>query len=133
MEMTRDECVKLVQAMWKYKDCGYSEHEIEKALDGILKEQKPIEKLEKIGRKKMIHSKTYKATWVLTWLTLQVARITTIASAGIIFISEMDVNKFNLGQMALIKFGAIIIGFIVVMGLNRIIEAVEYYCHEFDI
>jgi len=81
----------------------------------------------------MKHSKMYVASWVLTWLMLQLARLITIAAAGIIFISEMDVNKFNLGQMALIKFGAIIIGFIVVMGLNRIIEAVEYYCHEFDI
>jgi hypothetical protein len=50
-----------------------------------------------------------------------------------IVISEMDVNKFNLGQMALIKFGAIFIGFIVVMVLNRVIKAVEYYCHEYDI
>ena len=81
----------------------------------------------------MKHSKTYIASWVLTWLTLQVTRIITIAGAGIIVISEMDVNKFNLGQIALIKFGAIIIGFILVMVLNRIIEAVEYYCHEYDI
>lgn len=78
-------------------------------------------------------SKTYVASWVLTWLTLQATRFITIAGAGIIVISEMDVNKFNLGQMALIKFGAIIIGFIVVMVLNRIIEAVEHYCHEYDI
>lgn len=131
--MTREECVKVVQAMWKYKDCGYSEHEIEKALDEILKAQEPIAKLEKIEGKKMKKSKLYRASWVLTWLTLQATRIITIIGAGIIVISEMDVNKFNLGQMALIKFGAIIIGFIVVMVLNRIIEAVEHYCHEYDI
>lgn len=81
----------------------------------------------------MKKSKMYVASWVLTWLTLQATRIITIACAGIIFISEMDVNKFNFGQMALIKFGAIFIGFIVVMGLNRTIEAVEHYCHEYNI
>jgi hypothetical protein len=81
----------------------------------------------------MKHSKMYVASWVLTWLTLQATRFITIAGAGIIVISEMDVNKFNLGQMALIKFGAIFIGFAVVMVLNRVIEAVEYYCHEYDI
>ena len=81
----------------------------------------------------MKHSKMYVASWVLTWLMLQLARLTTIAGAGIIFISEMDVNKFNLGQIALIKFGAIIIGFIVVKVLNRVIEAVEHYCYEYDI
>jgi len=81
----------------------------------------------------MKHSKMYVASWVLTWLMLQLARLITIASAGIIFISEMDVNKFNLGQMALIKFGAIIIGFMLVTVLNRMIEAVEHYCHEYDI
>jgi len=81
----------------------------------------------------MKHSKMYVASWVLTWLMLQATRLITIAAAGIIFISEMDVNKFNLGQMALIKFGAIIIGFMLVTVLNRVIEAVEYYCHEYDI
>jgi len=81
----------------------------------------------------MKHSKMYIASWVLTWLMLQLARLITIAAAGIIFISEMDVNKFNLGQMTLIKFGAIIIGFMLVTVLNRIIEAVEHYCHEYDI
>jgi hypothetical protein len=81
----------------------------------------------------MKHSKMYVASWVLTWLMLQITRFITIAGAGIIVISEMDVNKFNLGQMALIKFGAIFIGFAVVMVLNRIIEAVEHYCHEYDI
>ena len=81
----------------------------------------------------MIHSKTYKASWILTWLMLHVARITTITGASLLVIGEMDTEHFNLGQMALIKFGAIIIGLIVVMVLNRIIEAVEYYCHEYDI
>lgn len=81
----------------------------------------------------MKHSKMYVASWVLTWLMLQLARLTTIAGAGIIVVSEMDVNSFSLAQIALIKFGAIIIGFIVVMVLNRIIEAVEHYCHEYDI
>lgn len=81
----------------------------------------------------MKHSKMYVASWVLTWLMLQVARITTIICAGIVLVGEMDVERFNLGQMALIKFGAIIIGFIVVMGLNRAIEAVKYYCYVYDI
>jgi hypothetical protein len=81
----------------------------------------------------MKHSKMYVASWVLTWFMLQITRFMTIAGAGIIVISEMDVNKFNLGQMALIKFGAIFIGFAVVMVLNRVIEAVEHYCHEYDI
>lgn len=43
----------------------------------------------------MKHSKTYVASWVLTWLTLQATRFITIAGAGIIVISEMDVNKFK--------------------------------------
>lgn len=79
----------------------------------------------------MKHSKMYVASWVLTWLMLQFARITTIISASLIVIGESD--RFNLLQFALIKFGAIFIGFIVVMVLNRVIEAVEYYCHEYDI
>ena len=77
----------------------------------------------------MKHSKLYVASWVLTWLTLQVTKIITIICAGIVLVGEMDVNSFSLVQMALIKFGAIFIGFIVVMVLNRVIEAVEYYCH----
>ena len=81
----------------------------------------------------MKHSKLYVASWVLTWLTLQVTKIITIICAGIVLVGEMDVNSFSLVQMALIKFGAIFIGFIVVMVLNRVIEAVEYYCHEYDI
>lgn len=50
MEMTREEIIKIVQAMWKYKDCGYSEYEIRKALDEVLKmlEQDPIGKLKRI-------------------------------------------------------------------------------------
>ena len=79
----------------------------------------------------MKHSKMYVASWILTWLMLQVARITTIIGASILVIGESD--SFNLLQFALIKFGAIFIGFIVVMGLNRVIEAVEHYCHEYDI
>ncbi len=81
----------------------------------------------------MKHSKMYVASWILTWLMLQVARIATIICAGMLVVAEMDVNSFNLGQIALIKFGAIIIWFIVVMVLNRVIEAVEHYCHEYDI
>lgn len=81
----------------------------------------------------MKHSKMYVASWVLTWLMLKATKIITIICAGIIAVAEMDVNSFSLAQIALIKFGAIIIGFIVVMVLNRIIEAVEYYCHEYDI
>lgn len=73
----------------------------------------------------------YVASWVLTWLTLQATKIITITGASLIVIGESD--RFNLLQFALIKFGAIIIGFIVVMVLNRVIEAVEYYCHEYDI
>lgn len=48
--MTREDIIKIVQAMWKYKDCGYSEYEIREALDGVLKmlEQDPIGKLKKI-------------------------------------------------------------------------------------
>lgn len=79
----------------------------------------------------MKHSKLYVASWVLTWFMLTVTRIITIIGAGIIVISESD--SFNLLQFALIKFGAIIIGFLLVTVLNRIIEAVEYYCHEYDI
>lgn len=81
----------------------------------------------------MKHSKMYVASWVLTWLMLQATKIITIICAGIVLVGEMDVNSFSLAQIALIKFGAIIIGFIVVMVLNRVIEAVEHYCHEYDI
>lgn len=47
MTMTREDIIKIVRAMWKYKDCGYSEYEIREALDGVLKvlEQDPITKL----------------------------------------------------------------------------------------
>lgn len=81
----------------------------------------------------MNKSKMYVVSWVLTWLTLQATKIITIVGAGIIVIGEMDAERFNLAQMALIKFGAIIIGFILVTVLNRVIEAVEHYCHEYDI
>lgn len=81
----------------------------------------------------MNKSKMYVASWVLTWLTLKATKIITIICAGIVVAGEMDVNSFSLAQIALIKFGAIFIGFIVVMVLNRVIEAVEHYCHEYDI
>lgn len=81
----------------------------------------------------MKHSKMYVASWVSTWLMLQATKIITIVCAGIVLVGEMDVNSFSLAQIALIKFGAIFIGFIVVMVLNRVIEAVEHYCHEYDI
>lgn len=79
----------------------------------------------------MKHSKMYVASWVLTWLMLKATKIITIICASLLVIGESD--RYNLGQMALIKFGAIIIGFIIVMVLNRVIEAVEHYCHEYDI
>lgn len=81
----------------------------------------------------MKKSKMYVASWVLTWFMLYATKIITIVCAGIILVAEMDVNSFSLAQIALIKFGAIIIGFIVVMALNRVTEAVEHYCHEYDI
>lgn len=81
----------------------------------------------------MNKSKMYVASWVLTWLMLQATKIITIIGAGLLVVGEMDAERFNFGQIALIKFGAIIIGFIVVMVLNRVIEAVEHYCHEKDI
>lgn len=81
----------------------------------------------------MKKSKMYVASWVLTWLMLHATKIITIISAGFLIIGEMDVERFNLAQIALIKLGAIIIGFIVITVLNRVIEAVEHYCHEHDI
>lgn len=61
MTMTREEIVKIVQAMWKYKDCGYSEYEIREALDGVLKvlEQDPITKLKRI--QEIVNKPTFKA------------------------------------------------------------------------
>lgn len=31
--MNNEECLKVLQAMWRYKDCGYSEYEIRESLD----------------------------------------------------------------------------------------------------
>jgi uncharacterized protein (UPF0212 family) len=41
--MTREECIKVLQALWRYKDCGYSENEIRESLDMAIKalEQEP--------------------------------------------------------------------------------------------
>lgn len=36
--MTRDECVKVLQALWRYKDCEYSEHEVREALEIAINE-----------------------------------------------------------------------------------------------
>lgn len=61
MEMTREDVIKIVQAMWKYKDCGYSEYKIRKALDEVLKmlEQDPITKLKRI--QEIVNKPTFKA------------------------------------------------------------------------
>ncbi len=59
--MTREDMIKIVQAMWKYKDCGYSEYEIREALDGVLKvlEQDTITKLKRI--QEIVNKPTFKA------------------------------------------------------------------------
>ena len=43
--MKREECIKVLQALWRYKDCGYSENEIRESLDMAIKalEQEPCE------------------------------------------------------------------------------------------
>ena len=43
--MKREECIKVLQALWRYKDCGYSENEIRESLDMTIKalEQEPCE------------------------------------------------------------------------------------------
>lgn len=79
------------------------------------------------------YSKAYVASWVITYLSLQITRIVTIISTGILLIGEMDVERFNFVQIVGIKLGALIIGFILTSGLNRIIEVVEDYCHRKDI
>lgn len=79
------------------------------------------------------YSKAYVASWIVTYLLLQITRIVTIISTGLLLIGEMDVERFNFAQIAGIKIGALIIGFILISGLNRIIEAVEDYCHRKDI
>lgn len=81
----------------------------------------------------MKYSKAYVTSWIVTYLFLQIARIVTIISTGLLLIGEMDVERFNFVQIAGIKIGALIIGFILISGLNRIIEAVEDYCHRKDI
>jgi hypothetical protein len=42
--MTRGKCKEVLQALWRYKDCGYSENEIRESLDMAIKllEQEPI-------------------------------------------------------------------------------------------
>ena len=35
--MKREECIKVLQALWRYKDCGYSENEIRESLDMAIK------------------------------------------------------------------------------------------------
>lgn len=79
------------------------------------------------------YSKAYIASWVITYLSLQITRIVIIISTGLLLIGEMDVERFNFAKIAGIKLGALIIGFILISGLNRIIEAVEDYCHRKDI
>ena len=41
--MTRKEVIKVLQALWRYKDCGYSEYEIRESLEMAIKvlEQEP--------------------------------------------------------------------------------------------
>ena len=43
--MTREECKDVLQALWRYKDCGYSENEIRESLEMAIKalEQEPCE------------------------------------------------------------------------------------------
>ena len=35
--MTRKEAIKVLQALWRYKDCGYSEYEIRESLEIAIK------------------------------------------------------------------------------------------------
>jgi hypothetical protein len=46
--MTREECIKVLQALWRYKDCGYSENEIRESLDMAIKALKQDSILDKI-------------------------------------------------------------------------------------
>jgi hypothetical protein len=43
--MTRGKCKEVLQALWRYKDCGYSENEIRESLDMAIKllDQEPCE------------------------------------------------------------------------------------------
>lgn len=43
--MTREECISVLQALWRYKDCGYSEHKVRESLDMAIKalNQQPSE------------------------------------------------------------------------------------------
>ena len=45
--MTRKECIKVLQALWRYKDCEYSEKEIRESLSMAIK---ALEQEQKTGR-----------------------------------------------------------------------------------
>jgi hypothetical protein len=39
--MTKEKCKEVLQALWRYKDCGYSENEIRESLDMAIKALEP--------------------------------------------------------------------------------------------
>lgn len=46
--MTREKAKQVLQAMWRYKECGYSEGEIRDALDIAIRDMNTIKKYQAI-------------------------------------------------------------------------------------
>ena len=46
--MTREECIKVLQALWRYKDCEYSEKEIRESLSMAIESLEQYSILDKI-------------------------------------------------------------------------------------
>lgn len=74
----------------------------------------------------------YKISWIVTYLTLQFTRIALGIMAFLVVAGEFA-DECTLLQVIGLKFGAMAIGFIGCTILSRLIEAVEFYCHEYDI
>lgn len=52
--MTKEECIEVLQALWKYKDCEYSEHEIREALNMPIETlEQPTEEISKELKKRV--------------------------------------------------------------------------------
>ena len=98
--MTRDECIKVLQALWRYKDCGYSEYEIRESLEMAIKvlEQEPCEDC--VSRKEFLdilsHYVTQETRWIPVSESLPKERF---CDDGWVEPSDTVLIQFNNGEM----------------------------------
>lgn len=58
--MTKEECLKVLQALWRSKDCGYSDYEIRESLNMAIEALEQAPDIEKV-----IDTINFEEKWLL--------------------------------------------------------------------